>query len=238
MGQEERIAWWQGIEDCTPVDQWPTEIDERVLLYVVHENAKYASEEQRDEWEGWCVGYWTDFNKGGWVWHGLCGTITHVAPLPKRPSPPVEEAKEAPVAQRTEQQPSKLTDAEAGLARSNLEEAWAAFDLLHEGIGDLLPPGCLSSQEQINADYGPTFFGYAQALVEAVAKALPQIEQRATAKERERLLLRLREAELFYRDRSGLTHGYQGFNYAEVSRLLTREIDALAIRAPEASAEG
>lgn len=51
-------------------------------------------------------------------------------------------------------------------------EAQDAFDLMHEALGDLLPPGALPAREQIDAIYGPTFAGQAQAIVEAVAKAL------------------------------------------------------------------
>lgn len=75
--------------DAVPVDQWEKVIDECVLLYVVHDNAQYESDEERrkSEWEGWCVGRWTDFNKGGWTWHGRCGQVTHVSKLIDPPSP-------------------------------------------------------------------------------------------------------------------------------------------------------
>lgn len=73
--------------NAIPVDQWPTEIDEDVLIYVVHDNAQYEKDvkRRREEWEAWCVGRWIDHNKGGWMWNGLCGRVTHVAPLPPRP---------------------------------------------------------------------------------------------------------------------------------------------------------
>lgn len=77
----------QAVPDCgagfMTADEWPKEIDERVLLYVVHQNAQYESDETKrvTDWEGWCVGSWTDFNGGGWTWHGMIGTVTHVAPL-------------------------------------------------------------------------------------------------------------------------------------------------------------
>jgi hypothetical protein len=73
--------------NAIPVDQWPIEIDEDVLIYVVHDNAKYEKDlaRRREEWEAWCVGRWIDHNKGGWMWNGLCGRVTHVAPLPPRP---------------------------------------------------------------------------------------------------------------------------------------------------------
>lgn len=83
------------ILDAIPVDEWPKEIDERVLIYVVHPQAQYEADEakRKAEWEGWHVGYWSDFNKGGWVWHGMLGTATHVAPLPASPSVPSAERK-------------------------------------------------------------------------------------------------------------------------------------------------
>ena len=30
--------------------------------------------------------YWTPHNKGGWVWHGVAGNITHWMPLPEGPN--------------------------------------------------------------------------------------------------------------------------------------------------------
>ena len=70
-----------------PVADWRIVVDEDVLIYVVHEHAKYEMDEARRlaEWEGWFVGRWIKHNKGGWTWHGMLGRITHVAPLPGRP---------------------------------------------------------------------------------------------------------------------------------------------------------
>jgi hypothetical protein len=68
-------------------------------------------------------------------------------------------------------------EADAGRSKENLSEAWAAISLMHEQIGDLLPPGCLASEEAINATSGPTFSSYAQRIVEAVA-----LGQSATAR--------------------------------------------------------
>jgi len=42
--------------------------------------------------------------------------------------------------------------------------------MIHEAIGRVVPPGALPSEEAINAKYGPTFGGYAQAICEALAK--------------------------------------------------------------------
>lgn len=70
--------------DAVPIDQWTITADERVLIFVVAENAAFAkTPEERAQWEGWCVGHWTTFNKGGWIWHGHMGRVTHVARLPK-----------------------------------------------------------------------------------------------------------------------------------------------------------
>lgn len=93
------------LEAAIPVADWPVEIDERVLLYVVHDHAQWEPDPvvRREKWEEWCRGYWTDFNGGGWVWDGICGHVTHVAPLvteddgsgdiiyPPRPTTPVSE---------------------------------------------------------------------------------------------------------------------------------------------------
>lgn len=76
------------IVKSVPVDQWDIVIDEDVLIYVVHENAKYEKDPKRRRhlWEAWYVGRWVAHNKGGWMWWGLCGQVTHVAPLPGRPA--------------------------------------------------------------------------------------------------------------------------------------------------------
>jgi hypothetical protein len=71
-----------------PVAEWKPRENERVQLYIVHDNARFESDPNKraEEWEAQAVGYWTGFNSGGWVWNGLCGHITHVRPLPAPPS--------------------------------------------------------------------------------------------------------------------------------------------------------
>ena len=32
------------------------------------------------------IGYWTDFNTGGWVWYGAVMEFTHWQPLPEPPT--------------------------------------------------------------------------------------------------------------------------------------------------------
>lgn len=55
----------------------------RILIWVRHWNWKYASDdEDRDRWEGWVIGSWTDHNGGGWTWHGHCGEFLGWLPLP------------------------------------------------------------------------------------------------------------------------------------------------------------
>ena len=49
-------------------------------------------------------------------------------------------------------------------------DAWAAMSMIHEAVGLVVPPGALPSEEAINALYGPTFGGYAEAICEALAK--------------------------------------------------------------------
>jgi hypothetical protein len=75
------------IVKAVPVDQWEIVVDEYVLIYVVHHNARYEKDEKRrrELWEGWQVGKWIRHNQGGWTYSGMCGEITHVAPLPERP---------------------------------------------------------------------------------------------------------------------------------------------------------
>lgn len=73
--------------DAYRADDWRAKVGQRVLLYVVHDNAKYEKDQTKreQEWEGWCTGYWTEHNGGGWVWNGHAGIVTHVAELPDRP---------------------------------------------------------------------------------------------------------------------------------------------------------
>ncbi len=56
------------------------------------------------------------------------------------------------------------------LSQGERQEAWEAMDLIHEAIGEVVPPGALPSQEEINRRYGSTFLDYAQALVEAISR--------------------------------------------------------------------
>lgn len=83
-----RLSLQSGVGGVVPVDQWKIGAGERVLLYVVHPNAKYEADDARrlSEWEGWFTGCWIKHNNGGWMWHGMSGTVTHVAPLPSTPS--------------------------------------------------------------------------------------------------------------------------------------------------------
>jgi hypothetical protein len=66
----------------TPEPEWLREIDEPVEIFVVHPNAAYAkTADELARWRGWFPATWTDFNGGGWVWHGLLGAVTHVRPV-------------------------------------------------------------------------------------------------------------------------------------------------------------
>lgn len=69
-------------EDCgaVPVEDWPKEVDEPVDLLVIHMNYLFARDADKRRWRQWCLGHWTDFNGGGWVWQGLCGTVVAVRP--------------------------------------------------------------------------------------------------------------------------------------------------------------
>ena len=56
------------------------------------------------------------------------------------------------------------------LEDNSRRDAWAALSMIHEAVGLVVPPGALPSEETINATYGRTFGGYAQAICEALAK--------------------------------------------------------------------
>jgi hypothetical protein len=72
-----RIAeGWMDIATAPKVDGG------KCLLRVEHPNFAISHD---PEWEAVVVAYWTDFNKGGWVWHGMLGTATHWLPHPEMP---------------------------------------------------------------------------------------------------------------------------------------------------------
>lgn len=75
-GTTEETSGWQPIETARKV------VDETVLLRVEHMNYAIAAPEDKHRWEEVCSAYWTDFNSGGWVWHGLAGSPTHWMPIP------------------------------------------------------------------------------------------------------------------------------------------------------------
>jgi hypothetical protein len=55
-----------------------------VLLWIEHENYKHCMAQHKTDWAAWCVGYWSDHNGGGWVWHGLAGVEKFWTELPRR----------------------------------------------------------------------------------------------------------------------------------------------------------
>lgn len=73
---------------------WPREIDEPVELLVVHRFAGFNDDPVAAGYVAWCAGSWTDFNGGGWTWHGLAGRIAfvHVLPPPADGGKPIEAA--------------------------------------------------------------------------------------------------------------------------------------------------
>lgn len=72
------VMGWQPIETA-PKD------GTRVLLWIVHCNAKYATSPFEEGWIGACIGSWSEHNGGGFTWYGIYGTPTHWRPLPAPP---------------------------------------------------------------------------------------------------------------------------------------------------------
>lgn len=64
---------------------WQREIGEPVELLVVHRCAGFYPDPVAAGYVAWCDGYWTGFNRGGWVWDGLAGTVAFVRPLDREP---------------------------------------------------------------------------------------------------------------------------------------------------------
>jgi hypothetical protein len=69
-----RIPDWRSMETA-PKD------GTRVLLWMVHTNAKYSKDPIGEGWEAAVVAEWIDHNGGGWTWHGLCGSPTAWMPM-------------------------------------------------------------------------------------------------------------------------------------------------------------
>jgi hypothetical protein len=84
-----RAAWnrrsQQEPDGWRPIETAPKIEGERLILRFEHVNFAIAAPDDRHRWEEVCVGYWTEFNGGGWVWHGIAGKATHWRPLPAAP---------------------------------------------------------------------------------------------------------------------------------------------------------
>jgi hypothetical protein len=59
----------------------------KILLWMVHQNAKYSADPVSEGWEAPVTAEWIDHNGGGWTWYGLCGKPTKWQPLPNPPVP-------------------------------------------------------------------------------------------------------------------------------------------------------
>lgn len=54
---------------------------EDIEILFLHPLNAFQQPDREEEFAAWCRGYWTDFNGGGWVWHGLCGTAVAWRPF-------------------------------------------------------------------------------------------------------------------------------------------------------------
>lgn len=72
------------MSEWQPIDTSPKD-GTRILAWCVHDNAKWAREQDRSDWQGPVVASWIEHNGGGWMWHGLAGRFTHWMPLPEPP---------------------------------------------------------------------------------------------------------------------------------------------------------
>ncbi|QTG13042.1 hypothetical protein G6M86_07215 [Agrobacterium tumefaciens] len=78
--QVQDVAGWQSM-DTAPKD------GTRILIWFVHPNARFSKDPVAEGWAAAHEAYWTDHNRGGWTWHGLCGAPTLWQHLP---APPVD----------------------------------------------------------------------------------------------------------------------------------------------------
>ncbi|MGN7710811.1 hypothetical protein [Agrobacterium radiobacter] len=72
-------AGWQSM-DTAPKD------GTRILIWFVHPNARFSKDPVAEGWAAAHEAYWTDHNRGGWTWHGLCGAPTLWQHLPAAPA--------------------------------------------------------------------------------------------------------------------------------------------------------
>ncbi|EGP57371.1 hypothetical protein Agau_C201675 [Agrobacterium tumefaciens F2] len=77
--QVQDVAGWQSI-DSAPKD------GTRILIWFVHPNARFSKDPVAEGWAAAHEAYWTDHNRGGWTWHGLCGAPTLWQHLPAAPA--------------------------------------------------------------------------------------------------------------------------------------------------------
>jgi activating signal cointegrator 1 len=63
----DEILPWRAM-DTAPKDG--TEVD----VIFRHRNWQYAEGDAKAQWQAVQRAHWIDFNEGGWVWNGMCGT--------------------------------------------------------------------------------------------------------------------------------------------------------------------
>lgn len=77
--QVQDVAGWQSI-DTAPKD------GTRILIWLVHPSARFSKDPVAEGWAAAHEAYWSDHNRGGWTWHGLCGAPTLWQHLPAPPA--------------------------------------------------------------------------------------------------------------------------------------------------------
>lgn len=77
--QVQDAAGWQSM-DTAPKD------GTRILIWFVHPSAQFSRDPVAEGWAAAHEAYWTDHNRGGWTWHGLCGAPTLWQHLPAAPA--------------------------------------------------------------------------------------------------------------------------------------------------------
>ena len=55
-----------------PMESAPKDGSE-ILAWCRHSTWAYCTADDKKHWEGFVVARWTEFNGGGWTWHGHCG---------------------------------------------------------------------------------------------------------------------------------------------------------------------
>lgn len=72
------------MSEWMPIESAPKD-GTTIIAWCVHDSAKYSKDPIKEGWAAPVIAQWTNFQRGGWVWHGHAGKFTHWMRLPAPP---------------------------------------------------------------------------------------------------------------------------------------------------------